>query len=284
MPKAEFGGLQVGPESVLDLRRLQREWYVWTMEGGDKPAFLQKNVAYYVTGAEQWRYAETLEAVTARLDPYYLHSTANPNDVFASGMLASEPPRAGSAPAQYVYDPRDVALAELESTVDPDSLIDQRMVYARHGKQLVYHSAPFLEDQQISGFFKLSAWLAIDCPDTDFIARVYEVARDGTVLLLTIDWMRARYRQSLRRAMLVDTTAPLRYDFERFTFVARRIRSGHRLRVVIGPIDSIEFQKNYNSGGVVSEESMDDARPVTVRLFQDGDHPSALYIPFGVEH
>jgi predicted acyl esterase len=73
----------------------------------------------------------------------------------------------------------------------------------------------------------------------------------------------------------------LRYDFERFTFVAREIRKGHRLRLVIGPVHSICFQKNYHTGGVINEESVAGARVVTVRLFHDEEHPSALQVPFG---
>jgi hypothetical protein len=38
------------------------------MEGGSKPEFLQKQVAYYVSGAEHWRYADTLEAITQSQD------------------------------------------------------------------------------------------------------------------------------------------------------------------------------------------------------------------------
>jgi hypothetical protein len=38
-------------------------------------------------------------------------------------------------------------------------------------------------------------------------------------------------------------------------------------------------QKNYNGGGCVSDESAEEGRPVTVRLFHDGAHPSALHVP-----
>ena len=38
-------------------------------------------------------------------------------------------------------------------------------------------------------------------------------------------------------------------------------------------------QKNYNSGGVVANESGKDARKVTVTLYHDATHPSALYVP-----
>ena len=65
--------------------------------------------------------------------------------------------------------------------------------------------------------------------------------------------MRARYRESLREPKLVSTKAPLRYEFNRFTFVSQEVKKGSRLRLQIGPLDSINLQKNYNSGGVVAE-------------------------------
>jgi hypothetical protein len=93
--------------------------------------------------------------------------------------------------------------------------------------------------------------------------------------------MRARYRESLRKERLIDTHGPLRFVFDRFTFVSRLIRRGHRLRLILGPVCSIYFQKNYNSGQTVAEESICDARVVNVKLFHDEARPSALYVPRG---
>ena len=39
--------------------------------------------------ADKWRYADTLEAVTAESRPYYLDSVANATDVLAAGSLAT---------------------------------------------------------------------------------------------------------------------------------------------------------------------------------------------------
>jgi predicted acyl esterase len=174
-----------------------------------------------------------------------------------------------------------VSLAQLEATTDSESRTDQRMLHASIGKRLVYHSAPFEQDVEISGFFRFSAWLAIDRPDTDFRAAVYEVALDGSALQLAVDSLRARYRTGAREPALIETEEPLHYSFESFTFVARRLAKGSRLRLVFGPIDSIYSERNYNSGGVVAEESIKDARPVTVRLFHDEQRPSILHVPFG---
>jgi uncharacterized protein len=280
-PKAEFGGLKFADASLVDLPQLHLDWYAWTMQDGPKPSFLKKAVAYYVMGAEKWRYADTLEAVTAESRPYALDSRVNANDALTSGSLEPNG-KARGAPDSYVYDPRDVSTAELQTQLNQEAnLVEQRLVHANHGKELVYHSAPFATNTEISGSFKLSAWLAIDQPDTDFAVSVYEIRQDGGSIYLTGDVLRARYREDFRTPKLVTTTKPQRYDFTRFTFVSRTVAQGSRLRLVIAPINLIYSQKNYNSGGVVIDESMQDARPVTVKLYHDAKHPSALYVPVG---
>jgi len=280
-PTATVGGVTFGPASMVDLPRLHLDWYAWTMQNGTKPAFLQKNVAYYVMGAEKWRYADTLDAVTAEMRPYFLGSNGNATDVLTSGSLDSAKSGSAGKPDQYTYDPRDVSGAAIEAGLDPASLTDQSLVFAQSGKQLVYHTKAFDKSTQVSGTFRLSAWLAIDQPDTDFAVNIYEIRADGSSIQLTTDVMRARYRESAREPKLVATRAPQRYDFERFTFVSRQVAKGSRLRLRIAPINSIYSQKNYNSGKNVSDEQMADARAVTVRLYHDREHPSALYVPMG---
>lgn len=278
-PQAQVGGLTFGAASLVDLPQLHLDWYAWTMQGGTKPKFLQKRVAYYVMDADQWRYADTLESVTAESRPYLLDSSGNASDVLTSGSLGNAASK-GKAD-QYVYDPRDLSVAEIESKVNLESLTEQRLVYAQRGKLLVYHTAPFERDTEVSGFFKLSAWLAIDQPDTDFAVSVYEIRPDANSILLTTDMKRARHRESLRQSKLITTREPLKYDFDGFTFTSRMIRKDSRLRLVIGPVNSMFSQKNYNSGGDVSSETMRDARTVTVKLFHDRAHPSTLFVPVG---
>jgi hypothetical protein len=41
----------------------------------------------------------------------------------------------------------------------------------------------------------------------------------------------------------------------------------------------ITFQKNYNNGGVVAEETGTDAQTARISLYHDADHPSYLEIP-----
>ena len=284
-PRAEVAGLKFGPASLLDMNKLHKDWYNWTMKSDSKPEFLKNRVAYYVLGigAEDWRYAESLDAVAAEARPLYLTSQdGHANDVFASGSLNSAKLTGSEKPDRYVYDPLDTSSAKVDAVEMPNMLTDQRWILQQSGKYLIYHTAPFEKDVDIAGFFKLSAYIALDQPDTDFHVSVFEIQPDGTNVFLTDDMLRARYRGGDRAARPVPKGAIERYDFNRFTFAARRMQAGSRLRLVIAPMNSLYSEKNYNSGGVIADETGKDARTVKVSLYHDAQHPSTLFVPIAV--
>lgn len=284
-PQAEYAGLKLGAASQLDMNALHREWYDFTLKDGPRPAFLKARVAYYLTGTDEWRYADSLEAVTREQRVFYLASdSGRANDVFASGRLETDARGRRSGSDRYVYDPLDTQAAAGDANDTPGAeLLDQRPVLRRNGKQLVYHSAPFDADTDIAGFFRFSAWLRLDQPDTDFAVDVYAIGPDGGSVYLSSDFLRARHRHGLREQQLVTPGKVEPYTFDRFTFVARTLVRGSRLRLVVGPVNSLSWQKNYNSGGVVAQERAGDARTVTVELLHDARHPAALYVPLAAE-
>ena len=278
-PKAEFGGWKFGDASLLDLNELHTQWYGWTMKGGERPEFLKDRVAYFVSGANRWKYVHSLDAVASEQRRLFLHSTGEANDAFRSGLLVPQAPEAEGASDSYVYDPLDTRPGELERRPRGDYITNQTPALRLFGGGLVYHSEPFAEASEISGYLKLVVWLELDVPDTDFAVAVYEILADGTSIRLSQDLMRARYRDSLREATPVPTGEIVRYVFDGFTWFSRQIAEGSRLRLVFKSPNSIFLQKNYNSGGVVAEESGNDARTAHVRLYHDAGHPSFLELP-----
>ncbi len=278
-PSREVGGLKFGEASMVDLNKLHHEWYDWTLKDGKKPEFLKQRVAYYVTGADEWKYVDSLEAIAPTVRKLYLDSSGGrANDVFRSGTLADDKP-GRSPPDHYVYDPLDTRPAELEREEIKNYITDQRAALNLFGNGLVYHSAPFPADTEVTGSLKLSVWIALDVPDTDFQVTVSEIQANGTGILLTGDALRARYRESLRRERLVEPGKVECYEFKTFPFFSRRIAKGSRLRLVFSSPNTITLQKNYNSGGVVAAESKKDARTAHVTLYHDTEHPSCLEIP-----
>lgn len=75
-PNKEFGGLKFGDASIVDLNKLHKEWYDWAMKNGSRPEFLKGKIAYYVAGAEEWRYAESLNEIGSNRRRFYLSSDA----------------------------------------------------------------------------------------------------------------------------------------------------------------------------------------------------------------
>ncbi len=275
-PNPDVGGLHFGSASMLDLNKLHTEWYGWTMQGAAKPEFLKKRVAYYVTGAEEWKYADTLDGIATGKRTLYLASNGFANDVFHSGSLLDATPTSPQ-PDHFVYDPLDTRPGEVETELG--GLVSQADALNLFGAGLVYHTEAFSEATEISGFVKLSLWISMDVPDTDLAVGLYEILPDGRNVQLTGDVKRARYRESLTQAKLVTPGKIERYDFDGFTWFSRRIAKGSRLRIVVEALNSPDSEKNYNSGGAVENETGRDARTAHITLYHDAQHPSVLEVP-----
>lgn len=276
-PKREMGGLKFAEASALDLNKLHTEWYDWKMKGGSKPAFLKKRVAYYVMGAEEWKYADSLESIANGALTLFLTSSGGTPDVFHSGLLATK--SSSSAADNWTYDPLDNRPGNAEPNENPSYLTNQWGAVNLFGEGAVYHSEPFETATEVSGFVKLTVWLAMDVPDTDLGADLYEILADGSSIGLTGAVMRARYRESPRVAKPVEAGKAEKYVFDNFTFFSRRVAKGSRLRLVVHSPNTISLEKNYNSGGVVTKETGKDARTAHIQLLHDAEHPSALELP-----
>ena len=286
-PTDEVAGVKFGGASLLDLNDLHRQWYDWTIKSGPKPEFLKNQVAYYLlaagnSGAQgEWKYADSLETLTANPRTFYLDSkSGDANGVFRLGTLTVEQPKEGAD--RYTYDPLDTGRGENVEGVEDNqktAAIDQRYALSIGGDGLVYHTDPLPSEMPLVGCPGVTLWVSIDTPDTDLSADLYEIQPDGTSIALWNDVRRLRYRESLRQEKLVKPGEIVKCDFNPGLFVARRLMKGSRLRLVISSPNSIFLQKNYNSGGAVAEETAKDARTAHVQVYHNAANASAVQLP-----
>jgi putative CocE/NonD family hydrolase len=285
-PTDEVGGVKFGSAAVIDLNDLHRQWYDWIMKSGPKPDFLKDRVAYYLLAAGnsgangEWKYAEDFEKLTANHHPLYLDaSDGGGNGVFRSGNLSEKP--AGTGADEYIYDPLDTNRGEEVDNVDNEKTagLDQRRALSIGKDGLVYHSDPVANETTLLGCPKLTLWISPGVPDTDITAELDEILADGTSIALWSDVRRLRYRESVRQEKLVKLGENVRCDLNPGLFIARRMAKGSRLRLIISAPNSIYFEKNYNSGGVVANETAKDARTAHVRILHDAEHASVLDVP-----
>jgi predicted acyl esterase len=76
----------------------------------------------------------------------------------------------------------------------------------------------------------------------------------------------------------VDRTIEL-YEFSGLPWFSRRIAKGSRIRMRLDSPNFRRVEKNYNSGGVVADETANDARTAHISLYHDAGPSSYLELP-----
>lgn len=295
-------GLKFGPAAKLDVPKLKLDWYRWAFGLGEKPAFLDARIKYYVSGREEWRGAETLEDIRGKPRAFFLASDGSAVDLFRSGWMTDAP---ADTPADaFVSDPSDLrplgterrlsnspelpsgggavfpraynSLLFIMGGEDPTNAV---FCHNTYGQGVIYHTAPLEAPHEVVGEPELRLWVTCDAPDADLAILLYEVLEDGSVIFLSSDQLRLRHRNGSATGDPMPLDEPVELHIGPFRFVSRRLARGSRLRLVIrAPVCSF-LQKNLNSATPVHEQQPHEARVARIRVLHDRGHPSALLIP-----
>jgi hypothetical protein len=276
-PVKEIEGVAIPAAAVVDMQKLHADWYDFALGRGTQPALLRDHVAYFMLGADEWRYAKTLEAASSgdHLTLYLDDPEGTPRDLFHSGQLAAEPPKS-EPPALLVSDPHELPELDVAKYVAGEDLTSQFRAFEK--RAISFHSEPFERDTEIAGHMHLTLVCESDTPDFDLWAQVLMVLPDGSSLRLGEDVRRARFRNGPFKAEFMTPGETAEIPFE-FNWLARRIPAGARLRLTVAPLNSPNYQKNFNTGGRIGYEKISDARVANITIFHDSRRASRLTLP-----
>lgn len=198
----------------------------------------------------------------------------SPND---GSLTADVPTGRDSYQDSYVYDP----LAGTSVPMDkegPDGFAPYAPLDPSldHPHGLTYTSEPVDEPLRLAGPSELKLWAITEAKDMAYVARLADVAPDGTSRHITQGWLRASFREvdpkrsrpgapflPDRRQLPVvpGETMQLRMDL---WDTAWTLQPGHRLRVFIGSSDTPNHEPLLTPGRNL--------------VFHDADHPSELIL------
>jgi putative CocE/NonD family hydrolase len=275
LPQRTVGGIEFGEASLFDAWALDRDWYRWAFGEGERPAFLKDRVTYFVAGADEWKAAPSLDAISNHTMELMLSSTVERHTVFENGSLGGRKQPDGSS--SYRYDPLDTGKAE--RGVSKAYVTDQSEAVQTAGDGLLFHSAAFDEAVEITGVPRFEGWFEMDVPDTDIRVTLYEILADGSSIALSEQTLRSRYRDGADRERFMEPGVVEQLVFERFFFFSRLIGKGSRLRLFVRPANTVNDQRHYNAASPVYLQTRDDARTATVRLHHSERYPSRLLLP-----
>ncbi|HEX4079091.1 MAG TPA: CocE/NonD family hydrolase C-terminal non-catalytic domain-containing protein, partial [Rhizomicrobium sp.] len=179
-------------------------------------------------------------------------------------------------PAMIVSDPRTLPELAVANDLAGENLLSQ--FRAREKDALVFQSAPLAQNTEVAGQMNLKLIVQSDAPDFDLWAQVQLVKPDGSAVTLGQDIRRARFRDGFFRQELLTPDQVVTIPFG-FNWLAWRIPQGARIRLVLMPLNSPDYQKNYNTGGRIGYEDPKDARVAHITLFHGAGRASALLLP-----
>jgi uncharacterized protein len=268
----------VGP-STNEVDDWMVRWFDQTIKGYDTGVLDHAVTMYTVDG--EWLDFDEWPPGDVETETWYIHSDGRANSKYGDGRLDRHPP--GSEPVDvFVYDP-GVPIPSLGGhsccfdTITPMGPADQ------HGAEvsrmmLVYTSDPLAEPIDLIGDVSVTLFAATSVQDTDFTARLCVVDPNGRSVNLQEGILRARYRNSLSKAELLEPGEIYELTIE-LGPVGARVPAGSSIRLNISSSDFPQWDRNLNTGGTPLQESAMVAQPATQTVLHNSEHPTSIRLP-----
>ena len=276
----KIGEVDFGPEAEkFNEGEVTLHWYDFLFKGARNEFATGKAVKIFVMGIDQWRDEDDWPLARAKSTKYFLHSQGRANTARGNGSLSTLAP--GAEPSdEFVYDPaKPVPTVGGPLCCDGDHLApgprDQRSVEERNDV-LVYSTSPLDHDLEVTGPVRLEFFAASSALDTDFAAKLLDVAPDGTAINLTEGILRARYRDSQATPALLVRGQAYLLSIDLWA-TSNVFHTGHRLRLELSSSNFPRFDRNLNTGALAANSAMWDK--ATNTIFHDKTRPSVLILP-----
>lgn len=241
-------------------------------------------VRIFVMGIDQWRDEQDWPLPDTQYTDYFLGGSGRANTAHGDGVLTPDAPGPDVADT-FEYDPADPVPTLGGRMIMPSSLnavgpVDQRPIEDRD--DVLCFTTPVLEEPvEVTGHVSLELHVSSSAVDTDMTGKLVDVFPDGRALYLTDGILRARYRNALARPEMLTPgqTYPVTLDL---AVTANVFLPGHRIRLEVSSSNFPRYDRNTNTGGVIAEESAEQAIVATNQVRHGRQHPSRLVLPIVV--
>ncbi len=140
---------------------------------------------------------------------------------------------------------------------------------------LVYSTPPLEQELEVTGPVTLDLYAKSSAVDTDFTAKLVDVAPDGFAQNLTEGILRSRYRDSTQEAKAIVPGRIYEYRIDLWSTSNVFLR-GHKIRIEVSSSNFPRFDRNLNTG--ISASSSQTIVKATNTIYHDRDYPSALVL------
>jgi putative CocE/NonD family hydrolase len=252
----QIRGYAIDPVAQLDTPELTFQWLDYVMKKGPKPAVLKDKINYQVMGANEWRSAPSIEAMSREKVTLHLNP-ARSGDYYT---LSAQAPSGPAAVTQRV----DFADRKTTSFgAYPGTVLSARPDFK---EAQLFVSEPFDAPADLSGLFSARLIAVSNKKDMDIAMALYEITPSGEFFHLSWSVQRASFAKDMTKRQLLVPNVRQTIALDNTHLVSRRLSKGSRLLVALTINRSPDYQINYGTGKDVSVESIADAQePLVVQ-------------------
>jgi len=260
-PQARLQSYEVDPAALIDLRELRYQWFDHVFKGGTLPTALKGRVNYEVMGANEWRYAASLDAMAKAPLRFYLDGSGSGDRQRLTQRKSSRPTIIRQT-LSFTDRSDDAWTAPADFT--------SRNLATHNAKMFV--SEPMTKTTEFNGLFSARLDFTVNKLDMDLNVTLYELLPSGDYIYLfnpTYEFRASYSRDRVHRQLLkAGERQQLAFKSERMT--SRQLQPGSRLVMILGINKRPDREINYGTGNDVSEETIADGEiPLKVEWYSD---------------
>jgi putative CocE/NonD family hydrolase len=252
-----LGDVDFGPEADGFIRDHELRWYDQWLKELDTGLSDEPPLSLFTMGTNTWRHEHEWPLAGTVFTPFYLHSGGRANSVGGDGVLSTEAPGAGEPADVYLSDPMDpvptvggnnsVATMMGHSSIPVAPGPSDQAPIERRDDVLCYTSEVLEDDLEVTGPIEMLLYAASSARDCDFMVRLSDVHPDGRSIFLAEGLVRARHRNGLDRAELLEPGEAEAYRIRCYPTSNVFLR-GHRLRLTVSSSSFPRISRNLQTG------------------------------------
>ena len=269
-----YGNIDFGPEATVDVTELQIQWFDYWLKKKKNGVDRTSPWKIFVMGDNDWRDEKEWPLQRANLKSLFISSQGAANTPAGDGKLLWQQP-AETGTDHFVYDPHD----PVPSLHGPGLQVrptDQRPV-ADRTDILVYQTDPLTERFEVTGNVTVELYASSSAPDTDFFARLIDVAPDGMARDIALGMVRARYRAGLDQHGLLQPGEIVKYTFA-LDPTSNAFLPGHCIRLDITSSDFPNYDRNHNTSADQNADS--ELKTAQQTIHHGGIHSTRIILPW----
>jgi len=272
---SKLAEVEFGPTATIDLNGYWLRWFDYWLKDKDTGIVSEPPVRIFVMGENKWTDEADWPIGRTLWTKYYIHSQGRANSLFGDGTLSKTLPTAEPSDS-YTSDPeRPVPFITEPSFAQIGSAEDYRPV-ERRDDVLVYTSEPLAEDLTVCGPIKAELYASSSARDTDFMGLLVDVWPEGYAQRLIDGMVRARYREGMDKASLIEPGKVYAYTLDLWN-TCQTFKKGHRIRIQIASSAFPKYDRNAQTGDNLARATT--LQKAELRIYHDKNRPSHIILP-----